>query len=280
MNFYLYFYAISIVIFIICSFISVVKYQKNRKLGTIFKCCKPKKKQHGYFRIKNQENQEVRKIVENCILCPRKFVSVLNERRKICMKSPNTWCSQIRANSEKLENCDTTAVSIFLHATKIDKRKLCETVCINPQEFSFFMTYENFIREISKYSNVDKMCLVKMQDNNSQTFHVMALELRIKNKNLGFYVYSSWKNIFSLEWFLGLDKNPREHMPEDTYVVIFDEKINAFREYAGLMQFLSMSEQLDGVLLHVINVFQHQLELRELEYKFICEPILKSLPNE
>ena len=143
---------------------------------------------------------------------------------------------EIIPTSDIYANCQSTALAVYMHATDIG----CNQCCLERWKYSEKMVVggvDAFVAEGQKFP-LNHICYIKMQ----QSFvHVFVLEMRQKDSKRGFLLYSSWANLFTLKYFLGLDSEMRSEMSKETQQKTkWDSKIKNLTTQCGLKQFVEI----------------------------------------
>ena len=213
------------------------------------------------------------------------------EKIKTC-KETNSFC-----DAEKMgggANCQDTALAIYTHMADLGGDRSCDIV-LNGNLVAFFeddsvlYTYAAFLEEM-KNIKANNICVIEMSVRDPDQFHYFVLEFRENDENEKiFYVYSSWKNAFRLEYFLGKNENPRDHMPDSRpNGDKIDGIIKTLRENIGEKKYFSI-EKLEYVLqkfgMFLYDLKKYGLKLARIyngkreqlhtymEYRFFCNSI-------
>jgi len=227
----------------------------------------------------------------------RDFVKTLTQRMEECKdenKKTTSSCKESHFRDDRgggrgtpgrpqYSNCDDTAFAIFIHTTGIPKAsdKCCLETGYRLKEKNkhVVMGIPNFISKINFSVTKDSMCYVFMGF--SKDFHVFTLEFRVEKEPKGFYVFSSWSNFFTLDWFLGLENNMRSKMTklsENTRA--YDRKVDPsaerLRTKYGLEKFVEfdeLKECLKEVALVLEKVTKEEIPLSSTGFNFSCREL-------
>jgi len=210
------------------------------------------------------------------------FVEILTQTIEKCATEFGTICNESKfcksdTGSEKYCNCAKSALAVYIHTTKPCKNinsccKETAATIIDGRTTEYAEEISDFVNQIDGI-DVGHMCMVAMELSKvtPDEVHIFTLELRHKTTK-GFYLYSSWANLFSLKWFLGLEENMRSEMPiEKQKSNSKDSDVENLREKCGLKKFIKF-EELETCVKHFLSIFKNKEEI-ELEFSFNCGPL-------
>jgi hypothetical protein len=180
-------------------------------------------------------------------------------------------------------NCVQSAESVFLHTTGSDYN-ICHSKedywkNIFASEYQRAVGFQNFNDEI-KNIPVNSMCIVEMEGRYTTLYgfgityvphHYFSMEIR---KN-GFYLYSSWFQKFTLEWFLDI---PRKNEFSSALNDPKKNYIKKLRNQCGLQKILTFQENdLVNCLKAFFYIFDDYNSMNEntLDFKFKCQQLNK-----
>jgi len=202
---------------------------------------------------------------------PREFVQTLATTRKKCGKKETTMCEEsivwYPSDPKKdliYANCHQSAWAIYLHATETDCALCCSTELqetMNEIKKKDSVRISKFITGI-KQIEFDSICFVEMKQEGP---HYFTLEVR---KEKGYCIYSSWANVFTLEWFLDLQENNiqtlvlAQKLPEE--LIIFFQNL---RNKCGKQKLVNLEE-----LETCVGLFA-ELQNDSPSIKFLCKKI-------
>ena len=165
-------------------------------------------------------------------------------------------------------NCQSTALAVYMHATDIGCNQCCLEKWKNSEKIVVGGVVA-FVAEGQKFP-LNHICYIKMQ----QSFgHVFVLEMRQKDSKRGFLLYSSYANLFTLKYFLGLDSKMRSGMGSGLEEEVFDDddlKVEKLRSECGLKQFLEIEKLKKCVQLFSGIDFD---ENNDIQFVFVCKPL-------
>jgi hypothetical protein len=186
-----------------------------------------------------------------------------------------------------------SALAVYIHAS--GDGETCEPCCkktgstimgnLLKNKNKTVIGISNFTSKIDK-EGVDQMCMVWMFQKKTETWkgeeesHMFTFELRENTQAVkGFYLYSSWANFFSLEWFLGLKENMRSEMSENLQKKAANEDSDAkqLRKKCGLKKFIEFTE-LGPCMDLFLKIFEQKTETG-LTFRFNCTTLNEKFKN-
>lgn len=206
------------------------------------------------------------------------FVSELASSIENCQES-NSMCKRHRSyttrNSKEVTewNCLEFAAAAFFHTTRVTKDENCDVETIrssieNDISIEIKVEDENtdeFVNTNLVGKFTDAMCYITISGATENDFHVIAAEIR---DNKQFYIYNSFKNYFSNNWFSGLTKE----IDDDEKSI--SKRFVDYKEKCGKGQRL-YKEEFTACLKCIKSFFtsKENLDDDSLTFKYVCKEL-------